>query len=48
MAKEKGVGMRSRIRNILGVQGCVGALGWGLGRVQGGQLFTQTYTNQTS
>ncbi len=29
----KGVGVHSLFRNTLGVEGCVGALGWGLGRV---------------
>jgi len=30
-SEEKRVGVRSLIRNILGVEGCAGALGWGLG-----------------
>jgi len=29
--KEKGMGIRSLTCNISGVEGCVGALGWGLG-----------------
>ncbi len=29
--KGKGVGVRSLVRNILEVEGCVESLGWGLG-----------------
>jgi len=28
---EEGIGVRSLVGNILGVEGCVVALGWGLG-----------------
>jgi hypothetical protein len=31
--EEQGVGARSLARNISGVEGRAGALGWGLGRV---------------
>jgi len=35
-------------RSILGVDGRAGAPGWGLRRVTSNQLFTRTYTNQTT
>ncbi len=31
--EEEGVEVRTLARNILGVERCVGALGWGLGQV---------------
>jgi hypothetical protein len=43
--EEEGVGICSLTHNILGVEGHAGVLGWGLGRVTAGQLFTWTYTN---
>jgi hypothetical protein len=44
--KGKGVGACSLAHSILGVKGCVGALGWGLGRGTSKSL-TQTCRNQT-
>jgi len=38
--KGEGIGVRSLARNISGVEGCVGALGWGLGRLTSNQLLT--------
>jgi hypothetical protein len=31
--KEEGIGVCSLVNSTLGVEGCVGALGWGLGRM---------------
>ncbi len=45
-AEGSSVGARSLARSTLGVEGCVGALGWALGKSN--QLLTQTYTNQTT
>jgi len=46
--EEYGIGVHSLARRILGVEGRAGALGWGLRRVTSNQLFTRTYTNQTT
>jgi len=36
---EKGVGVHSLAHNTLGVVGCVGAPGWGLGRMTSGSII---------
>jgi len=37
--KEEGVGVRSLIRNTLGVKGRAGTLGWGSGRMTNGSII---------
>jgi hypothetical protein len=34
ITKGKGIGARPLVHSTLGVEGCVGALGWGLGRLK--------------
>jgi hypothetical protein len=40
--EKEGIGARFLIHNILGVEECVGALGWGLGRLTSKSI---TYTD---
>jgi len=47
-SKRQGVGTPSLVRSTLGVKGCVGALGWGLGKVTSKTITHMTYTNQTT
>jgi hypothetical protein len=39
------VGIRSLVYNTLGVEGCAGALGWGLGQMTNGSII-HTYMHK--
>jgi hypothetical protein len=47
-SKGERIGARYLVRNISRVEGHVGALGWGLGRLTNDSILTRTYINQTT